>query len=41
MKPATKFLGYEDAKTNQTFENAIENVKIALSSFGKSRNDDV
>ena len=41
MKPATRFLGFEDAKTKQTCENAIENVKIALSSFGKSRNDDV
>ena len=41
LKPATNFLGFEDAKRKQTCENAIENVKTALSSFGKSRNDDV
>ena len=34
-------MGFEDAKTKQTCENAIENVITTLCSFGKSRNDDV
>ena len=41
MKCVTNLLGFQDAKTKKICENAIENVRIALSSFGKSRNDDI
>ena len=34
LKCATNLLGFQDAKTKKTCENAIENVRIALSSFG-------
>ena len=41
MKHAIKLLGFQDAKTKKTCKNEIENIKIALSSFGKSRNDNI
>ena len=35
LKRATMLLGFQDAKTKNTCENAIENVRNALYSFGK------
>ena len=41
MKRGTKLWGFKDVKNKNACENVIENVKTALSTFGKSRKPDI